>query len=102
MTRRLEGKTALVTGGSRGIGRAICQAFAREGAAVIVNYTANPEKATRVVADIVKAGGRATALQADVSSKSAVEGMVKTAAAEKMGSIDIRVNNAGILRPGNV
>jgi 3-oxoacyl-[acyl-carrier protein] reductase len=101
MTRRLEGKTALVTGGSRGIGRAICQTFAREGAAVIVNYTENSEKAANVVAEIVKTGGRAIALQADVSSKKAVEAMVASAQ-QQLGGIDILVNNAGILRSGSV
>src|SRR6185436_10195223 len=101
MAKRLEGKTALVTGGSRGIGRAICQTFAREGAAVIVNYTKSPEKAQSVAAEIVKAGGRAIALQADVSTRNAVDAMV-TSAQQQLGDIDILVNNAGILRPGNV
>jgi 3-oxoacyl-[acyl-carrier protein] reductase len=100
MGQRLEGKVALVTGGSRGIGRAIARTFAREGAAVVVNYTAQAEKAHSVVAEIKKNGGRAMALQADVSSRQAVEAMVDEAK-KQFGSINILVNNAGILRAGN-
>jgi 3-oxoacyl-[acyl-carrier protein] reductase len=101
MTGRLQGKVALITGGSRGIGRSICRTFAREGAAVIVNFTSHAEKAQEIVAEITNAGGRAIALQADVASRSAVNAMT-AAAKEKFGVIDILVNNAGILRPGNV
>jgi 3-oxoacyl-[acyl-carrier protein] reductase len=99
MVGRLENKVALVTGGSRGIGRAICEVFAREGASVIVNYTANAAKAEEVVADITGTGGKAVALQADVASKASVESMV-AAATERFGPIDILVNNAGIIRWG--
>jgi 3-oxoacyl-[acyl-carrier protein] reductase len=99
MVGRLENKVALVTGGSRGIGRAICEAFAREGASVIVNFTNNAAKAEAVVAAITRMGGRAVALQADVASKSSVESMV-TAATKRFGPIDLLVNNAGIIRWG--
>ena len=94
------GKLLSVTGGSRGIGRAICRRFALEGATVIVNFTAQPDKAEKVVADIRKEGGRADAFQADVSAKSAVIGMLE-AARRQFGPVDILINNAGILKPGN-
>jgi len=98
--KRLDGKVALVTGGSRGIGRAICQAFVREGAAVIVNFTKNGDKAEALVKSIQQDGGRAAALQADISSQSQVRAMAERAPAQ-FGAIDILVNNAGILSPGN-
>src|SRR5262245_47283665 len=100
MNGRLEGKIALVTGGSRGIGRAICQTFASEGASVVVNFTASAEKAQAVVDGIVGAGGRAIAVQADVASKPAVEAMAAQTV-KRLGPIDILVNNAGMLRAGN-
>jgi 3-oxoacyl-[acyl-carrier protein] reductase len=99
MVGRLENKIALVTGGSRGIGRAICEVFAREGASVIVNFTNNAAKAEDVVAAITRMGGQAVALQGDVASKSSVESMV-AAANRQFGTIDILVNNAGIIRWG--
>lgn len=99
MTGRLHKKVALVTGGSRGIGRAICCALAREGASVLVNYTQNADKAGAVVASINQAGGDAIALQADIASKSSVQAMVADAK-RRFGSVDILVNNAGILRWG--
>src|SRR5439155_18965211 len=97
MAGRLEGKVALVTGGARGIGRAICQRFAREGAAVIVNYASSREKAESLVTEIKQSGGRAVALQADVSSKAAIESVAQTAQ-KQIGPIDILINNAGILK----
>lgn len=97
--RRLENRVALVTGGSRGIGRAICELFAREGATVLVNFATSPAKAEAVVAAIRESGGRAGAFQADVASRASVEAMV-AAASRAFGSIDILVNNAGILRWG--
>lgn len=99
MARRLEDKVALVTGGSRGIGRAICEVFAREGATVLVNYTSRPAQADDVVAAITRAGGRAVAVRGDVASKPAVQDMV-AAAVKTFGVIDILVNNAGIIRWG--
>src|SRR5438132_372237 len=101
MAGRLEGKVALVTGGSRGIGRAICQRFAREGAALVVNYTSSREKADGLVTEVIQSGGRAVALQADVSSKAAITSLVQ-AAQKQIGPIDILINNAGILKSGSV
>ncbi|MBI4473339.1 MAG: 3-oxoacyl-ACP reductase FabG [Acidobacteria bacterium] len=99
MSGRLDGKIALVTGGSRGIGRAICLRFAREGAAVIVNYTKGAEAAAQVVANIKKDGGKAMAIQADVANKGQVRAMADRALAE-FGRVDILINNAGILTRG--
>jgi L-rhamnose 1-dehydrogenase len=87
------GKAALVTGGSRGIGRAIVARLARAGAAVAVNYHAT--EPTDLVEAIAADGGRALAVQADVSDKAEVEGMVG-AVVEAFGGLDILVNNAGI------
>ena len=93
----LAGKTALVTGGSRGIGRAICLALAARGAAVYVNYRQSAEAAARVVAEIADAGGQAMAIQADVQNADDVAALFKqvTTAA---GTLDILVNNAGVTR----
>ena len=93
----LAGKTALVTGGSRGIGRAISLELAARGAAVYVNYRQSAEAAQQVVAEITSAGGTATALQADVQNADDVTALFKqiTSAA---GTLDILVNNAGMTR----
>ncbi|MDE3156887.1 MAG: 3-oxoacyl-ACP reductase FabG [Acidobacteriota bacterium] len=96
---RLEGKVALVTGGSRGIGRAICARLAGDGAAVVVNFARKQDAAADVVAQIEAAGGRALAVGADVSDRAAVNRMVG-AAVREYGRIDILVNNAGILARG--
>ncbi len=94
---RLEGKVALVTGASRGIGREIAFELAREGASVAVNYAGSEAKALEVV-DGIKAMGRdAFAIQADVSSSDSVTEMVK-ATIEHFGKLDILVNNAGITK----
>lgn len=92
---RFAGKVALVTGGSRGIGRAVCLRLAAEGAAVGVNYRARADAAQEVVAAIEAAGGRALALPADVASADQV-GAVMDRLLETWGSLDILVNNAGI------
>ena len=97
---RLEGKVALVTGASRGIGRAVALAFAGEGCDVAVNYVKSESQAGEVVADIQATGRRAIAVEADVSQKDEVEHMVEQAA-EILGGIDILVNNAGIVLPFN-
>ena len=95
----LQGRRALVTGGSRGIGRAISLELARAGASVAVNYNASEEAAREVVAAIVAEGGAAIALAGDVSEADQAAGLVKAAAAE-LGGLDILVNNAGITRDG--
>ena len=93
----LTGKAALVTGGSRGIGRATALELARQGARVAVNYMAQEAAANAVVAAIKEAGGEAFAVQADVGDATAVERMVETLQ-ERWGRVDILVNNAGITR----
>lgn len=95
--QRLKGKVAIVTGASRGIGRATALAMASEGANVVVNYASSSGAAEEVVAEITGAGGQAIALQADVSKADLVDAMVKDVK-DKLGSIDILVNNAGITR----
>ncbi|MBK8784368.1 MAG: 3-oxoacyl-[acyl-carrier-protein] reductase [Anaerolineales bacterium] len=93
----LENKVALVTGGSRGIGRAIALELAARGAAVVVNYNKSPESAEEVVNKIKEAGGKAAASQADVSDFKQAETLVKFAI-ETFGDLSILVNNAGITR----
>lgn len=93
----LTGKSALVTGGSRGIGRAIALTLAAAGAHVVVNYRSNEAAAQEVVGQIAAAEGKATAIQADVSQGEEVERLVK-GTIEAAGKIDILVNNAGITR----
>ena len=97
--QELEGRAALVTGGSRGIGRAICLELARRGARVAVNYQSNAALAAAVVAEIVAAGGEAFAVQGDVSQSASAGALVK-ATVERFGGLDILVNNAGITRDG--
>ena len=91
----LAGKTALVTGGSRGIGRAICLGLAREGARVAVNYAGNQSAADETVGMITAAGGTAIAVQGDVSHAADVAAMVKQVESG-LGPVTILVNNAGI------
>ena len=93
----LEGKAAVVTGASRGIGRAIAELLARQGAKVVVNYARDLEGAQAGVAAIQAAGGQAQAVQADVTDYKAAEGLIK-AAVDAFGAIDILVNNAGTTR----
>ncbi len=93
----LEGKIAVVTGASRGIGRAIAEDLAANGAAVVVNYNSNAAAADEVVAGIEKGGGTAVAVQADVSDFAASQQLIKTAL-DTYGQIDILVNNAGTTR----
>lgn len=90
----LEGKVALVTGSSRGIGRAIAEELAARGAKVVVNYYARPEAAEEVVQAIVEKGGSAVAVQADVSDFNQAQDLVK-ATLDAFGQIDILINNAG-------
>jgi len=93
----LSGKVALVTGASRGIGKAIAVALAKEGATVIVNYNGSKERADQVVDEIIANGGQAEAVGCNVSDYAASEEMIK-AVLEKHGKVDILVNNAGITR----
>jgi 3-oxoacyl-[acyl-carrier protein] reductase len=93
----LENKVAVVTGGSRGIGRAVALELAARGAAVVVNYNSSPDAANAVVKQIEEAGGKAAAFQADVSDFKQAEGLIKFAV-EKFGDLTILVNNAGITR----
>ncbi|MBO1913686.1 SDR family NAD(P)-dependent oxidoreductase, partial [Microvirga sp. 3-52] len=94
---RFEGKAAIVTGASRGIGREIALNLANEGARVVVNYSGSKDKADEVVEIIKNAGGEAFAIQADVSNSESVKNMIDETIAT-FGSIDILVNNAGITR----
>ncbi|MCQ2372502.1 MAG: 3-oxoacyl-[acyl-carrier-protein] reductase [Phascolarctobacterium sp.] len=96
---RLEGKKALVTGASRGIGKAIALALAAEGADVVVNYAGSKAAAEAVAAEIEAMGRKALVVQADISSNEAATAMVDQAVKE-FGRIDILVNNAGITRDG--
>ncbi|MBN1627736.1 MAG: 3-oxoacyl-ACP reductase FabG [Deltaproteobacteria bacterium] len=95
---RLKNKVAVVTGSSRGVGRAIATAFGEQGADVVVNYSSSPKAADEVVEKIKSFGSRAIAVKADVALKSDVELLTK-AAMDEFGRIDILVNNAGFTRP---
>jgi 3-oxoacyl-[acyl-carrier protein] reductase len=96
-TQHLAGQVALVTGASRGIGRAIALALAAEGAKVVVNYARSSAAADEVVEEIAGAGGEALALQADVSQAAEVDSLIQQTI-EKFGRLDVLVNNAGITR----
>jgi len=95
---RLEGKKAIVTGASRGLGRAIALAFAREGADVLVNYASREEQAGEVINAITRFGRRGILHRADVSDTTQVRDMIQ-AAVSAFGGVDILVNNAGITLP---
>jgi 3-oxoacyl-[acyl-carrier protein] reductase len=95
--QRCKGQVALITGASRGIGRAIALSLAAEGANVVVNYASSSAAAEQVVAEITQGGGSAIALQADVSKADQVDALVN-ATMEKWHRFDILVNNAGITR----
>jgi len=95
---RLEGKSAIVTGSGRGIGRAVAIKLAQEGADVLVNYTRRPDTANETAQEIEKFGRQAVVVKADVASKEDVDTMIK-AGLDKFGKVDILVNNAGISNP---
>jgi 3-oxoacyl-[acyl-carrier protein] reductase len=95
MEKRLTGKAALVTGGSRGIGAAIVRRFAAEGAAVAFTFVSGKDKAEALAKELSARGGKAVALQADAADAKAVAGAV-AAAAKALGRLDILVNNAGV------
>ncbi len=97
LTAPLSGRVALVTGGSRGIGRGIALELAKRGATVIVNYNASADAAQEIVQTIESAGGKALAVQADVSLLADADRLVKTAI-DTYGKIDILINNAGVTR----
>jgi 3-oxoacyl-[acyl-carrier protein] reductase len=92
---RLNGKVAMVTGASKGIGAGIAKQFGAEGAAVVVNYASDKQGADRVVDDITKRGGKAVAVQANVSKRLEVDRLFATAE-KTFGRIDVLVNNAGV------
>src|SRR5437588_4389808 len=92
---RLENKVALVTGASKGIGAGIAKGLAAEGAAVVVNYATSKEGADRVVAEIVEDGGRAVAVQGDVSKSADVQRLFDETK-KAFGRLDVLVNNAGV------
>lgn len=94
---KLNDQVALITGSSRGIGKATAIALANEGAKVVVNYARNSEAANAVVKEIIENGGEAIAVSGDVSKPEAVDNLIKTTM-DKWGRIDILVNNAGITR----
>ncbi len=93
--KRLEGKVAVVTGASKGIGAAIAKHLAAEGAAVVVNYASSKEGADRVVDEIAKKGGNAVAVQANVAKQADIDRLFAETK-RKFGKLDILVNNAGV------
>ncbi|HZP61493.1 MAG TPA: SDR family NAD(P)-dependent oxidoreductase, partial [Opitutaceae bacterium] len=93
--KKLEGKVAVVTGASKGIGASIARHLAREGAAVVVNYASSKTAADKVVAEIVSAGGRAVAVQADVAKKPDIQRLFAETK-KNFGRVDVLVNNAGV------
>jgi 3-oxoacyl-[acyl-carrier protein] reductase len=95
MTKKLEGKVAVVTGASKGIGAGITKALADEGASVVVNYSSSKEGADRVVAEIAARGGIALSVQGDVSKHAHIERLFSEAK-KAFGRLDILVNNAGV------
>ncbi|HEX8798401.1 MAG TPA: glucose 1-dehydrogenase [Terriglobales bacterium] len=92
---RLAGKTAVVTGASKGIGAGIAKAFGKEGANVVVNYARGKEDAEKVAAAIEKAGGKAITVQADVSKQADVDRLFEVTK-KTFGTVDVLVNNAGV------
>jgi 3-oxoacyl-[acyl-carrier protein] reductase len=93
--RLLQGRIALVTGGSRGLGRAICKVLAREGASVAFNYLKAEKEAQEALAELRASGARAWAFKASVLDKAALDEMVRTVEREACAPIDVLVNNAG-------
>jgi glucose 1-dehydrogenase len=97
--RRLEGRRALVTGSATGIGRSTVMRLTAEGASAIVNYVGPSDQADEVVEEVSRAGGRAVAVEADVSNEEQVQAMFARASEELGGPVDVLVNNAGVEKP---
>lgn len=95
MSKKLEGKVAVVTGASKGIGAAVAKELASEGASVVVNYASSKDGADRVVGEIKSQGGKAIAVQADVAKKADIERLFAETK-KAFGRVDILINNAGI------
>ncbi|MEX0751059.1 MAG: SDR family NAD(P)-dependent oxidoreductase, partial [Dehalococcoidia bacterium] len=95
--KRLEGQVAVVTGASRGIGRACAEELAREGATVVINYNQSPEPAEQLAKQVNDAGGKAMTFKAHVGNADEAKALVDKAV-ETFGQIDILVNNAGVNR----
>src|SRR5262244_3685440 len=93
--KKLKGKVAVVTGGSKGIGAAIAKALAAEGASVVVNYASDKAGANAVVSTITAEGGKAVAVGGDVSKAAEAQGLI-AAAIKNYGRLDILVNNSGV------
>src|SRR6202140_413081 len=98
MSKKLEGKIALITGGSRGIGAAIAKRLAADGANVAITYSKGADAAASVVKEIERTGGKAIAIQADAADAGAVKAAVEKAVAT-FGRLDVLVNNAGTAIP---
>ena len=96
-SKEFENRTALVTGGSRGIGRAVCLALAESGARVAINYTSDEKAAAATLTDVEARGARAIAVKADISDADAVSEMI-VAVENELGQIDLLVTSAGIVR----
>src|SRR6266542_6395927 len=97
----LVGRTAIVTGASRGLGKAIARRLAQEGAAVGINYVRSAQEAEALVSEISGSGGKALPVQADVATLDQVTSMVETVE-RRLGPVDILVNNAGVLQRGDL
>src|SRR5437660_12505856 len=94
-TKKLDGKVAIITGASKGIGTAIAKHLAAEGAAVVVNYSSSKEGADRVVDEIAKQGGKAIAVRANIARKVDIERLFAETK-KAFGKLDILINNAGV------
>src|SRR5690606_36528469 len=98
MYPELAGKTAIVTGGSKGIGKGIAERFGKEKMNVVVDYLTDAEGAEETAQAIQKQGGKAVTVQADVSTETGIKSLIQTAL-DHFGSVDVLVNNAGFSEP---